>query len=64
MSFSGTVKEELASQIGAARHCRIAELSALISFGTGDGRALEESRPEAAEKVDRLLQLQIGRAHV
>ena len=30
MSFSGDVKKELAKQIGSARHCRIAELSAII----------------------------------
>lgn len=32
MSFSGTVKEELATQIGAARHCQLAELAALMHF--------------------------------
>lgn len=32
MSFSGTVKEELAAQIGAARHCQLAELAALFHF--------------------------------
>ena len=31
MSFSGMVKEELSKQIGAARHCRIAEIAALLS---------------------------------
>ena len=31
MSFSGMVKEELSRQIGLARHCRIAELAALLS---------------------------------
>ncbi|MDO4337688.1 MAG: DNA-binding protein WhiA [Eubacteriales bacterium] len=31
MSFSGMVKEELSKQIGTARHCRIAELAALLS---------------------------------
>ena len=30
MSFSGMVKEELSKQISTARHCRIAELSALL----------------------------------
>ena len=30
MSFSGMVKEELSGQIGNARHCRIAELAAVI----------------------------------
>ena len=32
MSFSGTVKEELAMQISTARHCQLAELAALIHF--------------------------------
>ena len=39
MSFSGTVKEELAAQISPARHCQLAELAALLHFcaGTLDG---------------------------
>lgn len=32
MSFSGEIKEELGIQISSARHCQIAELSALISM--------------------------------
>ncbi len=32
MSFSGTVKEELSSQISPARHCQLAELAALLLF--------------------------------
>lgn len=32
MSFSGEIKEELSEQISTARHCQIAELSALISM--------------------------------
>lgn len=32
MSFSGEVKEELATQIALTRHCQLAELSALIHF--------------------------------
>ncbi len=32
MSFSGTVKEELAEQIGTARHCQLAELAAFFHF--------------------------------
>lgn len=32
MSFSGDVKEELSKNVSTARHCRIAELSALISM--------------------------------
>lgn len=31
MSFSGKVKEELSKQISSARHCRIAELAALLN---------------------------------
>ncbi|MCI8308587.1 MAG: DNA-binding protein WhiA [Lachnospiraceae bacterium] len=33
MSFSKDVKEELARQISPARHCRIAEIAAIIIFG-------------------------------
>jgi hypothetical protein len=33
MSFAGTVKDELFKHVGASRHCRLAELSALVSFG-------------------------------
>lgn len=32
MSFSGKVKEELAGHMGGARHCHIAELSAILQF--------------------------------
>lgn len=32
MSFSGTVKEELAEHISPARHCQLAELAALLHF--------------------------------
>ena len=32
MSFSGTVKEELATQISPARHCQLAELAAILLF--------------------------------
>jgi DNA-binding transcriptional regulator WhiA len=33
MSFSKDVKEELSLQISDARHCRLAELAAILSFG-------------------------------
>lgn len=33
MSFSKDVKEELSTQLGDARHCRLAELAAIISYG-------------------------------
>ena len=32
MSFSSDVKEELSRQLCAARHCRIAEIAAIISM--------------------------------
>lgn len=32
MSFSSGVKEELSRQISPARHCRIAEIAAIISL--------------------------------
>ncbi len=33
MSFSKDVKEELSTQLGDARHCRLAELAAILSYG-------------------------------
>ena len=38
MSFSGEVKRELAKQISPARHCRIAELAAILNFCGQYGR--------------------------
>ena len=35
MSFSGSVKEELAAHVSTARHCQLAELAALLLFGGG-----------------------------
>ena len=32
MSFSSRVKEELSRQLSPARHCRIAEIAAIISL--------------------------------
>ena len=32
MSFSGDVKKELCEQISPARHCKLAEISAIIAF--------------------------------
>ena len=43
MSFSGMVKEELSRQIAAARHCRIAELAALL---TACGRLSDAGQTE------------------
>lgn len=33
MSFSKKVKDELVMHVGSARHCRLAELSAILAFG-------------------------------
>ncbi len=41
MSFSGEVKRELAKQISPARHCRIAELAAILNFCGQYGRDKE-----------------------
>ena len=35
MSFSGKIKEELAEQYAKARHCNLAELSAIIHMAGG-----------------------------
>ena len=35
MSFSGTVKEELAAHVSPARHCQLAELAALLQYNGG-----------------------------
>lgn len=43
MSFSKDVKEELSKQISSARHCRVAELSAIISL-CGHIRITAENR--------------------
>lgn len=47
MSFSGQVKEELSRQIHKSRHCRIAEIAAILSFA---GR-LEETEEESILRV-------------
>lgn len=61
MSFSGTVKEELAASISPARHCQLAELAALIHFGgqvSEDGchLKLEMENEAVARKCFTLLQ--------
>lgn len=60
MSFSGTVKEELAAQISSARHCQLAELAALFHFAGGtceDGLhlSLETENEAVARKCFTLL---------
>lgn len=61
MSFSRTVKEELATYINPARHCQLAELAALIHFGghlSEDGQHLlvEIENESVARKCFTLLQ--------
>lgn len=60
MSFSGTVKEELAAQISPARHCQLAELAALLLYNGGlcdDGRhlLLDTENEAVAKKCFTLL---------
>lgn len=60
MSFSGTVKEELATHISPARHCQLAELAAIIHFcarRNADGRhlILETENEAVARKCFTLL---------
>lgn len=64
MSFSSDVKEELAQIIANPRHCRIAELSAIIAMNgrySADGLTIGSENPElidkAAELIHRLLEL-------
>lgn len=64
MSFSGEIKKELAGRIGESRHCRLAELSAIIVFA-GKTSALnggisfrpESGNPMLKEKFARLVSL-------
>lgn len=60
MSFSGTVKEELAAQISSARHCQLAELAALLLYSgavCGGGRhlLLDTENDAVAKKCFTLL---------
>lgn len=48
MSFSGDVKEELSKQISTARHCQIAELSAIILFC---GKIIQDKQGEISLEV-------------
>ena len=48
MSFSGKVKEELARNISSARHCQIAELTALLAC---DGTVVINSFDRCSIKI-------------
>lgn len=68
MSFSLKVKEELASVLPPARHCRLAELAAIISAGghiytTDDGRhyiRLHYETPYAVSKCQHIIYKTFG----
>lgn len=64
MSFSSEVKRELAAQTNDSRHCRLAELAAIISYTgklqiqAGEVRLLlETDNPTLKEKYEQLLEL-------
>ncbi len=68
MSFSGDVKRELATQTNGARHCQLAELSAIISFAgkmhIGDGDMhlrIETGNSMLKEKYRLLLSMLFAR---
>ena len=51
MSFSGKVKEEISEVMSSARHCRIAELAAILEYTSAvktseDGRHYIEIQEE------------------
>ena len=46
MSFSSEVKDELAKQIGKSRHCRVAELAAILAF---DGKVETKEKQNILE---------------
>ena len=48
VSVSGNIKEEISRQLSPARHCRIAELAAIISMC---GAVMIDSRGHAALKI-------------
>lgn len=62
MSFSGEVKEELVKQIPDARHCRIAELAAILEYTSAvktseDGRHYIEIQEETSYEVRKCFTL-------
>jgi len=57
MSFSGQVKKELMQNVSSSRHCRLAELAALISLsGSSGGMRLSSSTEhrDLQDKIDKL----------
>lgn len=67
MSFSGEVKQELVGQLGAARHCRIAEFAGILAFcgrvsrqGTRTALFLQTENRHVASKAQQLLKRTFG----
>lgn len=60
MSFSGMVKEELSRQISSARHCRLAEMAALLSacgrWEQGEKLLIQTENAAVVRKCFTLLQ--------
>ena len=57
MSFSSQVKSELYEHISSSRHCRLAELGALVTLQSGDGDKVKSNDRENKKKTDKLARL-------
>ncbi|MCM1170863.1 MAG: DNA-binding protein WhiA [Clostridium sp.] len=57
MSFSSQVKSELYEHISSSRHCRLAELGALVTLQSGDGDKGKPNDKENKKKADKLARL-------
>ncbi|MCM1287168.1 MAG: DNA-binding protein WhiA [Clostridium sp.] len=57
MSFSSQVKSELYEHISSSRHCRLAELGALVTLQSGDGDKVKSNDKENKKKADKLARL-------
>lgn len=57
MSFSSQVKSELYEHISSSRHCRLAELGALVALQSGDGDKVKSNDKENQKKLDKLARL-------
>lgn len=57
MSFSSQVKTELYEHISSSRHCRLAELGALVTLQSGDGDKVKSNDKENKKKIDKLARL-------
>ena len=57
MSFSSQVKTELYEHISSSRHCRLAELGALVTLQSGDGDKVKSNDRENKKKINKLARL-------